>query len=332
MGKRITSVKNYIIISLMIEKWYNFKLKPTIYIWVLFLIAACQSPSVINRTAGGMVNEDLSGWEEISLTIIRYQKDDTIQYLFTNEHLVNDFPFIICHLYNCYTPKERTGVLGVHTRYGFKDLEENIYKQITSVLQISEIHEFDEIISSKVSFFPLYYYQIEDSFIYIRKMTQEERVIDTKQTFFSIYRKGQELTNYFGVIPLYLNNQEEVIQVQDVVFREIYDVKYKYLNKRDVLSDWKAGGLCANPLPSIPMFYLPLDSNVYYKKNMRNYLVKKRLGFCSKSFSEDPRYNKLDIYSHEIDTALLALPIKIFQEKYLQTKDIYCLDGLRISY
>jgi len=63
---------------------------------------------------------------------------------------------------------------------------------------------------------------------------------------------------------------------------------------------------------------------------MRKYLVKKRLGFYPRlrEFS----YNQISNYSHEIDTALLALPVKIFQGKYMLTKDVYCLDGMSYPY
>jgi hypothetical protein len=66
-----------------------------------------------------------------------------------------------------------------------------------------------------------------------------------------------------------------------------------------------------------------------YRKNKRNYPVKKRMGF----FPPGELWgNKPGDYRHETDTALLALPIRIFQEKYLQTEDIYCLDGLSMHY
>jgi hypothetical protein len=40
--------------------------------------------------------------------------------------------------------------------------------------------------------------------------------------------------------------------------------------------------------------------------------------------------DNLTDYRHEIDTALLSLPVRIFQEQYVKTKDIYSLYGQSI--
>ncbi|MDR2809781.1 MAG: hypothetical protein LBB84_04385 [Tannerellaceae bacterium] len=179
-------------------------------------------------------------------------------------------------------------------------------------------------------------------------MTQEERIADTTRIFSALYTKARWARDrlymppmtissrlrdtgyddqYYQKYPL-LKREIEVEPDVQMIFLQLYKVSYKYLIGRDTLSGYNTGYYCKNHLPNIPMFYLPLDTNVYYKKNMRKYLVKKRLGFCP-SFDR-PEYNHLADYRHEIDTALLALPVRIFQEKYLQTKELYCLDEVSV--
>jgi hypothetical protein len=258
-----------------------------------------------------MVREYLVGWERIQHAILRYQKGDTLQYLFDNL-LINmtDYPPEIRFLYVLYMPGKQSGVFGVH-------VDEN-------VLPSSEIQDYKEITSNGVNYIPLYHYQICDSVVRFHKMTQKERITDTRHISSAVYAKGEWLKLKSYLISVLV--PEFMPEVQ-MIFEKFYDVQYRFLIRSDTIENILYSENCP---ANIPMFYLPLDTNIYYKKNMRNYLVAKRLGFCSSS--EYPEDNKLADYRHEIDTALLALPIRIFQEKYLQTEDIYCLDELNIYY
>jgi hypothetical protein len=178
---------------------------------------------------------------------------------------------------------------------------------------LSESKDFQEIVDRGIFFVPLFTYLIQDSIVRFHKMTQEERLQDTQVSSRYIYQKTQTLG--------FLAKDPEVKRV----FYQLYDVEYNYLNKQDSIfwQEYSFGDV--TPLPSIPMFYLPLATNVYYKKHGKNYLVKTRLGFSKRLY--DSESDQLAAYSHEMDTALLALPVKIFQEKYLETRDIYCLAG-----
>jgi hypothetical protein len=145
-------------------------------------------------------------------------------------------------------------------------------------------------------------------------MTEDESLLDAQISFRHIYHKEQTAD--------FLDKNPEV----EKIFEQIYDMEYKYLNEWDSLI-WKDYSVEYNSLlSSIPMFYLPLETDVYYKKNLKKYLVKKRLGFYGR-FDNPLEYDRTATFSHELDTALLALPIKFFQQKYLETRDIYCLDG-----
>jgi hypothetical protein len=135
------------------------------------------------------------------------------------------------------------------------------------------------------------------------------------QTFLTIYTKAK----LFYISPL--------VEASDVqkVFDQRYYVNYRYFIGRDTILQHYYGLSYhegREPKNNIPMFHIPLITDVCVKKNMRTYLVKRRLGF---SFGE-PFANLLTDYSHEIDTAFLAFPIRVFQERYLQTKELFCLD------
>jgi len=288
----------------------------------LLILLSCRPPTVLVEER--MIAEDLSGgFELIDIAIIRFQNGDTLQYLFTNNLLVEDYPFVVRNPYVCFTPKDSSGVLGILTAH------EYLGEYFTNVLPLSERSDQKDVVDHGIFYLPLYNYKFEESTINFRKMTQEERMTDTRHNSLSIYRKGQIFSWTLGTEPLYLND-ERMIDREEVIFHEMYDVLYKYLNGSDTLSRWHTKIFPENGLTGIPMFYLPLDENVYYRKNMRKYLVKKRLGFSPRlrEFS----YNQIEYYRDEIDTAFLALPVKIFQEKYMQTKDVYCLDGMSFPY
>jgi hypothetical protein len=251
---------------------------------------------------GGKVLEDKVCEEKITHIIFRfgYEKGATVRYLFDSRlYDLIDYPEEIRSLYVCYMPKLSSGVMGLHASKCF--------------LPPSEQEEFKEIVSKEIYFVPLFRYQIQDSIIRFHRMSHEERMKDTQVSSQRIYSEAEELS-FFGSDPGKLR-----------IFYQIYDVVYEYLNGMDTLQwlnddkEWQIPRLS-----SIPMFYLPLNTTVYYRKNLKNYPVKKRLGFYGRRRS--PEADRLADYRHELDTTLLALPIKIFQYSYLQTQDIYCLD------
>jgi hypothetical protein len=277
---------------------------------------------VLYYSAGGMVHEDKTGgWERVEHVILRYQKGDTLQYLFDNYSDLDDYPREIRSPYVCYMPKKQSGVLGVHAgRGGITHLWGK------SVLPLSEMRDYRDMESSDMYYIPLYQYQIYDSTIRFHKMTQEERTIDTTQIYSTIYAKGKW---WFARGHMRHFRETEIEPDVQMIFHEMYDVVYKYLTGSDTILQHHWDLYYEGYITTIPMFHLPMEIDVYYRKNRRDYLVKKRLGFFPPSELWE---NKLDDYRHEIDTALLALPIRIFQEKYLQTEDIYCLDELNIYY
>ncbi|MDR2809780.1 MAG: hypothetical protein LBB84_04380 [Tannerellaceae bacterium] len=62
-----------------------------ISVFLFLLAASCRPPTVL--IYDGMVHEDLSVWEEITHSIFRYQKEDTLQYLFDGYAYLNaDYP------------------------------------------------------------------------------------------------------------------------------------------------------------------------------------------------------------------------------------------------
>jgi hypothetical protein len=267
-----------------------------------------------------MVYDDKTGdWERVQHVILRYQKKDTLQYLFGNYTNLNDYPREIRSPYVCYIPDNQSGVLGVHV--GQSKIPPLTGETILNQLEMRDSQDME---SDNVYYLPLYRYQICDSVIHFHRMTPEEQAIDTIQTFSTIYSKGKYL---FFSSNLHTINLQDVDSDIIIVYRQIYDVKYKYLIRSDTILQNKMGlYYCDGLVADIPMFYLPLETDVYYKKNRREYLVKKRLGFCQ----DEPWENRLDDYSHEIDTTLLALPIRVFQERYLQTKELFCLDEVSI--
>jgi len=293
----------------------------------ILLIVSCKPLTVLFYSAGGMVQEDKTGgWERIQHVILRYQNMDTLHYLFDSYTNIDDvYPCEIQSPYVCYVPKDKSGVLGVH-------VEQNILTSLDGggILDKAEIDDFQDAESYKCNYFPIYRYLIHDSVIQFMKLTCEEREINISQTFFSVYTKGDWLRKRSFIPPItIIPNLTEVEINPDVImiFNQIYEISYKYLNGRDTVLQHQFGLYYPEEriTTNIPMYYLPLESDVYYQKNMRKHLVKKRLGFYT---TGDPFDNLIDDYRHEIDTALLALPVRIFQEKYLQTNDIYCLDGL----
>jgi hypothetical protein len=112
-------------------------------------------------------------------------------------------------------------------------------------------------------------------------------MIDTLQSFPAIYNKGKWLFPNGFVLPrtsnlsLY-NSMSEVEPDVRIIYHQTYEVKYEYLMKNDSIMQNRFGVFwCEGLITTIPMFYLPLETDVYYKKNNRKYLVKKRIGFCS---------------------------------------------------
>jgi len=290
----------------------------------LFFIVSCKPPTVLFYSAGGMVQEDKTGgWESIEQVILRYQKGDTLQYMVDYYASLEDYPREIHSPYICYIPEEQSGVLGVHVgKGGMPPLDGK------SILHSLEIVDFQDIESYNIYYLPLYRYQIHHSFIQFHKMSPEERTIDTLQTFSPLYTKGKWLRSR-----LYMPLSSKEVEVEPnvkMIYNQIFDVSYKYFNGSDTIFqyEFRLNSLEARLFPNIPMYFLPLVTDVYYQKNMRKYLVKQRQGYYIRG---ERREYLLDDYRHEIDTALLALPVRIFQEKYLQTNDIYCLDGLIVN-
>jgi hypothetical protein len=283
-----------------------------------FLTVSCKPPTVLFYSAGGMVHEDRSGsWEEVWHTILRYQKGDTLQYLFANLSYLADYPREIRSPYVCYMPGEQSGVLGVHI--GERHVRPYILGK--SVLPPSEMQNPKDMESPHIYYLPLYRYQIRDSIIRFHRMTREERTADTAQVYSALYTKG--VLSYESLVEI-----EFMPEVQ-MIYKQLYEVNYQFLIGSDTILQHSFGLYNKEEnVTNIPMFHLPLETDVYYKKNRRNYLIKKRVGFVH----DEPFVNNLSDYSHEIDTALLALPVRIFQEKYMQTKDIYSLDGLVHKY
>ncbi|MDR2809779.1 MAG: hypothetical protein LBB84_04375, partial [Tannerellaceae bacterium] len=261
-------------------------------------------------------------------------------YLFDGYAYLNaNYPPEIHSPYICYIPKEQSGVLGVHA--GSSAVPPLTGK---SILPPSEISDYWKPGSSGIYSLPLYRYHIHDSIISFHRMTQEERIAATTRIFSALYNEARWSRDRLYIPSVIASSRlkqdtvfddqyylEEGLKVEpdvQMIFLQRYVVSYKYLIGRDTLSWYNKRGIGKNYLANIPMFYLPLDTNVYYKKNMRKYLVKKRLGFLPSY--DRPEYNHLADYRHEIDTALLALPIRIFQEKYMQTKELYCLDEVSV--
>jgi hypothetical protein len=269
-----------------------------IFLLFLLLQTACKPPQIIYRAA--MVTMDRTGMEWIYHKIFRYEKEDTVQYLFDSRlYDMVGYPDEISSLYVCYMPELSSGIMGLHRWCCLPP----------------SLKGFQEIVDKEIFFIPLFSYRIQDSAICFHKMTEDESLLDAQIFFRHIYQKEQTAD--------FLDKNPEV----EKIFEQIYDVEYKYLNEQDSLL-WKNYfylGECSSLLSSIPMFYLPLETDVYYKKNLKKYLVKKRLGFCRRL--NPLEYDRTATFSHELDTALLALPIKFFQQKYLETRDIYCLDG-----
>jgi hypothetical protein len=271
-------------------------------------------------STGGMVQEDRSGGRErVEYAILRYQKGDILQYLFDNLSDLDDYPREIRSPYVCYMPKEQSGVLGVHV--GISSIPPLWGK---SVLPASEMHDSQDMESDNVYYFPLYRYQIRDSVIHFHRMTPEERTADTTRIYSALYTKGKWLlANTYHVSSFETEFMPEV----KMIFSQLYDVNCKYLIRSDTIMQYLFDLHSDENYVTIPMFHLPMETDVYYKKNRQNYLVRKRLGFFP---STDPFVDNLADYCHEIDTAILALPVRIFQEQYVKTKDIYSLDGQSI--
>lgn len=93
----------------------------------------------------------------------------------------------------------------------------------------------------------------------------------------------------------------------EIVYSQMYHVKYEYLSREDLPfnEDLSAVEL----LSHVPMFSYELDKDVY----IRGELVKKRLGYMQAA--NDNLFNSLPEYRHEIDTALLALPVNILIDR-----------------
>jgi hypothetical protein len=290
-----------------------------------FLTVSCTPPTVLYYSAGGMILEDRTGGiEDVEHAILRYQKGDSLQYLFDNLSNLHDYPREIRSPYVCYMPKEQSGVLGVHVgRCGIPPLGGK------SVLPTSEMQDSRDMEGFNVYYLPLYRYQIHDSVIHFHRMTTDERMADTAQIYSALYTKGKWLlANSYHISRFDIEFMPEV----KMIFWQLHSVKCKYLTGSDTVLqhrvDLSGDADDGNYITNIPLFHLPFETDVYYKKNRRNYLVKKRLGFY-------PSPNELFVdnltdYRHEIDTALLALPVRIFQEQYVNTKDIYSLDGQSI--
>jgi hypothetical protein len=299
--------------------YYRQAMKHTVILCLasFLLTVSCKPPTVLFYSTGGMVQEDCSGGgEEVQHAILRYQKGDTLQYLFDNLSYLNDYPREIRSPYVCYTPKEQSGVLGVHVgRCGIPPLGGE------SVLPVSEMQDYRDMESRNVYYLPLYRYQICDSIIRFHKMTQDERTADTTQIYSTLYTKGKWLLLHSYHVSRF---EIEFMPEVKMIFSQLYNVNCKYLIRSDTVFQYIFDLYSEDYVTNIPMFHLPLETDVYYKKNRRNYLVRKRLGFRQ----GEPFVNDLSDYSHEIDTALLALPVRIFQGKYMQTKDIYSLDGV----
>ena len=291
------------------------------YYAFFFLAISCKPPTVLSFIGGcvKVMDDKSGGWERIAHVILRYQQGDTLQYLFDNYTTLEDYPREIRSPYVCYMPKEQSGVLGVH-------VGQSMFLELAgkSILPPSEICDYQNMKTPYLYYLPLYQYQIRGSLIRFHRMTPEERQTDTIQTFSTVYAKVKWLANAVQTI----GGKEAEPDVM-IIFHQIYDVTYKYLiasdtvlQKRFGLSDCGEDSIVTN----VPMIHLPLETDVYYKKNRREYLVKKRMGFCT----IEPLVDHIENYHNEIDTALLALPVRIFQEKYLQTKNIYCLDEVSV--
>jgi hypothetical protein len=154
---------------------------------------------------------------------------------------------------------------------------------------------------------PLYQFWIRDTLISFSKMKEEEQTRDVWR-FKDMYNNAYDYA--------YFSTKEN----PDMIFYQEYRIIHEYLNGKDTLYNVD---LYVPPFfAHIPMFDLPAVY-MYYK----NQPVKKRIGFYP-IISQNPDHTA--DYRHEVDTALLALPVRIFQEKYLQTRNIDCLDGLNI--
>jgi hypothetical protein len=105
-----------------------------------------------------MVTGDRVGWEEITHTIFRYEKGDTVQYLFDSQlYDLIDYPKEIGSLYVCYMPGLSSGIMGLHAEKCF--------------LPPSESQDFQEIVDGDIFFIPLFTYLIQDSIMRFHKMT-----------------------------------------------------------------------------------------------------------------------------------------------------------------
>jgi hypothetical protein len=98
-------------------------------------------------------------WESIKHVILRYQKEDTLQYLFDCYTNLDDYPREIRSPYVCFQPKEQTGVLGVHVYEG-----ENYLPPFAgeSVMDASELSDYKHINNSELFYHSLYRFQIHD--------------------------------------------------------------------------------------------------------------------------------------------------------------------------
>jgi hypothetical protein len=255
----------------------------------LFLLVTCKPLEIVKYDPLGM-RDDIVGTEMIFHNIYRYHKDDTLQYrLHYSLDLIN-YPPEISSIYVGYSPKLQSGVLGLYGQPFFL-FSDGVPQSL-----------FIEDISEDYRFMPLYQYNISNSAMYFRKLAQEEQMQD-----------------YDPINDKFLHRSYSDTAFQ-TIYTQIYDAGYQYFNGRDTLVNpyFKRWDLS----PVIPMFALPLDSNIYYKKQ----LVKKRIGFMGRILEANLE-KRFGPFRHEIDTAILSLPVKILQNRYLHTRDFNCLDG-----
>ncbi|MDR1339879.1 MAG: hypothetical protein LBK58_07505 [Prevotellaceae bacterium] len=145
-------------------------------------------------------------------------------------------------------PDKQSGVLGVH-------IDKN-------VLPSSEIQDYKDLVSNSVNYIPLYHYQICDSAVRFHKMTQKERIKDTRHISSAVYAKGEWLKLKSYLISVLV--PEFMPEVQ-MIFEKFYDMQYRFLIRSDTIENILYS---ENRPANIPMFYLPLDTNIYYKKTV----------------------------------------------------------------
>jgi hypothetical protein len=112
------------------------------HIFVFLLIVSCKPPIVIRNL--GMVTDFRVGWNKVEHAILRFQKGDTLQYMFDNRFFLLDFSYLpeINSPYVCYMPYEQSGALGVYTK--------------KNLLPLSEAQNYRDIVSNEVYYLPLY--------------------------------------------------------------------------------------------------------------------------------------------------------------------------------